>query len=112
MTLTEYIEATLADLRAHYPSTQWTRKGERAIQGHAATIGRLVCRAIYIRENGSADGAWTVRMAGIDTAMVFYLPSSDPTALRREMTAHATKQRADLKRLDLELDWWVSGPRG
>lgn len=108
----EQIEATLADLRTHYPSTQWTREGERTIQGYAAGFGLLVCRATYIRENGSADGAWTVKMAGIDTAMVFYLPSSDPTALRREMNARATKQRADLKRLDLELDWWVSGPRG
>lgn len=108
----EQIEATLADLRTHYPSTQWTREGERTIQGHAATIGRLVFRATYIRENGSADGAWTVKMAGIDTAMVFYLPSSDPTALRKEMTDRATKQRTVLKRLDLELDWWVSGPRG
>jgi hypothetical protein len=111
MTLSEQIDATLADLRAHYPSTEWTREGERTIQGHAAIIGRLVFRAHYIRENGSADGTWTVKMAGIDTTMVF-APGQDPTALRREMTDRATKQRATLKRLDLELDWWVSGPRG
>lgn len=108
----EQIEATLADLRTHYPSTQWTREGERTIQGHASIIGRLVFRATFIRENGSADGAWTIKMAGIDTAMVSYLPINDPTALRKEINDRATKQRAILKRLDLELDWWVSGPRG
>lgn len=103
----ELTEPILADLRQHYPSYIWRIANDgRTIHGLAVDGTRPIFSATPIKENGTNHWTWTAKMAGIDTAMILFC-GLDPTGLRREIAARATKQRADLARLGAELDFWA-----